>query len=76
MADYISNSSGKAAKEAFKSNTFIDHSICVTGMELQLSIWVFSLWCTENEKTPSIYKAGLRNRKGIWGCEDKISQMF
>lgn len=27
-------------------------------MELQLSIWVFSLWCTENERAPPIYNAG------------------
>ncbi|KAF4788341.1 cysteine-rich secretory protein 2 isoform X3 [Turdus rufiventris] len=27
-------------------------------MELQLSIWVFSLWCTENERASPIYNAG------------------
>lgn len=76
MADYILNSSGKAAKKAFKSNAFIDHSICVTGMELQLSIWVFSLRWTENEKTPPIYNAGVRTRKGIWVAKVKYLKCF
>lgn len=74
MADYISNSSAKTAKKVLKSNTFIEHSICVTGLKLQMSISVFSLWWTENEKTPPIYNAGLRNRKGLWSCEGEISQ--